>query len=208
MLIMQFSQHWICYPKGFVLIKKHGIEGDNMKREIDVFDYSELIMKALKEGVLITTKAGDKVNSMSVSWGMLGIEWGVPIFTIFVRENRFTRTQLDINGEFTVNIPIGDFDKKIISYCGSRTGKDIDKIKDLKLDLVDSEIISVPGIKQLPLTLECDVMYKQYQDKDALPEDIRNKMYPEDIDSSNPGPNKDCHIAYYGEIVKTYIIEE
>lgn len=179
-----------------------------MKREIDVFDYSELIMKALKEGVLITTKVGDKVNSMTISWGMFGIEWGVPIFTIFVRENRFTRTQLDRNGEFTVNIPIGDYDKKIISYCGSRTGKDIDKLKDLKLNLVDSEIIDVPGIKQLPLTLECDVIYKQFQDKDTLPEEIRKKMYPEDVDSSNPGSNKDCHIAYYGKIVKAYIIEE
>lgn len=179
-----------------------------MKREIDVFDYSELIMKALKEGVLITTKVGDKVNSMTISWGMFGIEWGVPIFTIFVRENRFTRTQLDRNGEFTVNIPVGDYDKKIINYCGSRTGKDIDKLKDLKLNLVDSEIIDVPGIKQLPLTLECDVIYKQFQDKDTLPEEIRKKMYPEDVDSSNPGSNKDCHIAYYGKIVKAYIIEE
>ena len=179
-----------------------------MKREINVFDYSELIMKGLEEGILITTKVEDKVNLMSVSWGMFGIEWGVPIFTIFVRENRFTRTQLDTNGEFTVNIPIGDYDKKIISYCGSRTGKDIDKAKDLKLNLNQSEIISVPGIKQLPLTLECDVIYKQFQDKDSLPEEIKNKMYPEDVDSSNPGANKDCHIAYYGEIVKAYIIEE
>lgn len=179
-----------------------------MKKEINVFDYSEVIMKALKKGVLVTTRVEEKVNSMAISWGMLGIEWNLPIFTTFVRENRFTRTQLDASGEFTINIPIGDYDTKIISYCGSRTGKDINKAKDLKLDLVDSDFISAPGIKQLPLTLECRLLYKQFQDKDALPEEIKKNMYPEDVDSTSPGSNKDCHIAYYGEILKAYIIEE
>lgn len=179
-----------------------------MKKEINVFDYAETIMKALKDGVLITTKAGDKVDSMTISWGMLGIEWNLPVFTTFVRENRFTRTQLDANGEFTVNIPIDqNYDKKIMGYCGSRTGRDIDKAKDLNLELVDGDLINVPGIKQLPLTLECRVKYKQLQDKTVIPAEIREKMYPADVDSSNPRANKDYHIAYYGEIVKAYIIE-
>lgn len=60
-----------------------------MKKEIEVFDYTNEIMKALKTGVLLTTKADDKVNSMTISWGTLGIEWSRPIFTVFVRENRF-----------------------------------------------------------------------------------------------------------------------
>lgn len=179
-----------------------------MKREINVFDYTETIMKALKNGVLVTTKNGDRVNSMTISWGMFGIEWGLPIFITFIRENRFTRTLLDESEEFTVNIPIGDYDKKIIGYCGSTTGKEIDKVKELGLDLVDGDMISTPGIKQLPLTLECKVRYKQLQDKNGIPAEIRKSMYPEDIDSSNTGANKDYHIAYYGEIVKAYIIEE
>lgn len=180
-----------------------------MKQEINVFDYAETIMKAVKKGVLITTKAGEKVNSMTVSWGTLGIEWALPIFTIFVRENRFTRTQLDENAEFTVNIPIDqNYDKKIIGYCGSRTGREFDKAKELNLDLVDGDLVNVPGIKQLPLTLECKVKYKQLQDKHAIPAEIREKDYPSDVDSSNSGANKDYHIAYYGEIVKAYIIRE
>lgn len=39
-----------------------------MKKEIEVFDYAAEIMKAVKKGVLVTTKVGDKVNSMTVSW--------------------------------------------------------------------------------------------------------------------------------------------
>ena len=45
--------------------------------------------------MLLTTKTDEKVNSMVISWGTLGIEWEKIIFTIFVRENRFTKQQLD-----------------------------------------------------------------------------------------------------------------
>ena len=67
--------------------------------------------------------------------------------------------------------------------------------------------MGAPGIKELPLTLECKVIYRQLQDRSAIPEDIRERNYPENADSSNPGANRDYHIAYYGEIVKAYIIE-
>lgn len=66
-----------------------------MKRKIDPFDYAAEILSALKTGVLLTTKNGDKLDSMAISWGMLGIEWNKPIFTVFVRENRFTKEQLE-----------------------------------------------------------------------------------------------------------------
>ena len=144
---------------------------------------------------------------MTIGWGTLGVEWALPIFTVFVREGRFTREQLDASMEFTINVPYGDFDKKILGYCGTRSGRDTDKISDLNLTLVDPEIIKTPGIKELPLTLECKVLYRQMQDKNAIPEFIREKMYPEDVDSSAPGANRDYHIAYYGQIVKAYIIQ-
>lgn len=47
-----------------------------MKKEIKVFDYATEIIKNLSTGVLLTTKANNKVNSMTISWGTLGIEWG------------------------------------------------------------------------------------------------------------------------------------
>ena len=45
-----------------------------MKKFIDPFDYAGHILKAVKKGVLLTTKAGGKVNTMSISWGTLGIQ--------------------------------------------------------------------------------------------------------------------------------------
>lgn len=178
-----------------------------MKKEIQVFEYANEIMQALSTGVLLTTKTDDKVNSMTISWGTLGIEWSRPIVTVFVRENRFTRQQLDTNPEFTINIPYGEFDKKILGFCGSKSGHNVDKIKELNLTLEDSNVVRVPAIKELALTLECKVVYKQLQDKNAMSKEFQEKFYPQDVDSSFSGANRDYHIAYYAEIVSAYIIE-
>lgn len=178
-----------------------------MKKEINAFDWSNQIMNSLKTGILVTTKSGDKINSMTISWGSLGIEWGKPIFTIFIRENRFTKKQLDENPEFTINIPIGNYDKKILGYCGTKSGNNCDKIKDLNLTLEEGDKVSVPSIKELPLTLECKVIYKQKQDKTAISEDDNLKYYPQDVDGTFHGANKDYHTVYCGEVVSAYIIE-
>ena len=60
-----------------------------MKEKINVFDYSEQIMKALRRGVLLNTN-GDKFNSMVISWGHFGIIWGEPTFVVYVREHVYS----------------------------------------------------------------------------------------------------------------------
>ncbi len=177
-------------------------------KKIDIFDYTKEIINGVKNGVLLTTKTNDKVNSMAISWGTIGIQWNKPVFIAFVRENRYTRKQLDENGEFTINIPVGEFNKKILGVTGTKSGHNFDKIAELNLTLVDGEMVDVPAIKELPLTLECKVIYKQLQDKEAVDSKNRLEFHPNDVDSSFHGANKDYHIAYYGEIVNAYIIEE
>ena len=178
-----------------------------MKKHVETFDYAGTICKEMKKGILLTTKVDDKVNTMTIGWGKIGIEWGKPIFIAYVRESRYTKTMLEQPGEFTVNIPMGEVDKKILGYCGTKSGRNTDKIADMGLTLEEGESITVPGIKELPLTLECKVIYKQKQDLAAIPEEILARYYPQDVDGSAPGSNRDYHIAYYGEIVNTYIIE-
>lgn len=178
-----------------------------MKEDINVFDYASEIMNGLKQGVLLTTKANEKTNTMTISWGHLGIEWEKQIFVVYVRENRFTKQQLDANPEFTINIPMGNFNKKILGIAGTKTGAKIDKIKTLGLSLEAPKNITVPGICELPLTLECKVIYKQRQDKTAITPENNNKFYPQDVDASYHGANKDYHTMYYGEIVAAYIIK-
>ena len=67
------------------------------------------------------------------------------------------------NSEFTINVPREGSDKKILGYCGSHFGRDTDKIAGLGLTLVEPQVVSVPAIKEMPLTLECRVLYMQPQ---------------------------------------------
>ena len=90
-----------------------------MKRAIKVWDYAGTILEQTGKGALLTTKAEGKVNTMTIGWGTLGIEWGTPICTVFVRESRCTKEMLDKNPEFTVNVPYGACDKQILSLCGN-----------------------------------------------------------------------------------------
>ena len=169
-----------------------------MKKTVDAFDYAGHIMKAMSKGILLTTACGDEVNTMTIGWGAMCVEWNKPIFIAYVRESRYTKEMLEKNGEFTVNIPINGCDSKILGYCGRMSGRDVNKIKELGLSLEGGENVSVPGIKELPLTLECKVIYQQEQPIDPIPEDAKKIFYP----------HGDAHTAYYGEIVNAYLIEE
>lgn len=173
-----------------------------MKKQIDPFDYAGEFAKHMKRGILLTTKGQSGVNTMTIGWGTIGVEWGRPMFVAYVRESRYTRQMLDENPEFTVNCPIGEVDGRILGLCGTRSGRDMDKIAELGLHLEESIDISVPGIRELPLTLECKVVYRNPQPVSQIPQDILDRYYPE------TNGVRDFHYAYYGEIVNAYIIEE
>ena len=172
-----------------------------MKRPVNVFDYAGHICKAMSPGVLITAKMGDKDNPMTIGWGSIGVEWGKPLFTAYVRPCRYTHEMIEATGEFTVNVPMGNV-KNILGFCGTKSGRDTDKVAELCLTLEDPVTISAPGIKELPLTLECRVVYKQDQVLAHLQDDLRDRYYPDRNDLG------DYHTAYYAEIVNAYMIED
>lgn len=173
-----------------------------MKRDIQVWDYAGTILDQIGKGALLTTCADGKVNTMTIGWGTLGIEWGKPICTVFVRESRYTKQLLEKNPEFTVNVPYGDSAKEILRLCGTKSGRDMDKFKELELTQEKGQTVSVPGIRQLPLTLECKVIYRQDQDPKAINEENDRRYYAKG--TANEG---DYHTAYYGQITAAYIIE-
>ncbi len=173
-----------------------------MKREINVWDYAGHIMKDIGKGILLTTKADGVVDTMTIGWGTIGVQWAKPVFIAFVRESRYTKELLEKNGEFTVNVPLGQVDKNILGICGTKSGRDIDKIAHLGLTLEEGKTVSVPAIRELPLTLECKVIYKQDQDPAAIDPENDQRFYAKG--TKNEG---DYHTAYYGEITAAYIIE-
>lgn len=174
-----------------------------MKREIQVWDYAGTILQALEKGVLLTTKADDKVNTMTIGWGKLGVVWSKPVFIAYVRESRHTKAMLDKTLAFTVNVPVDGCDKRILSVCGTKSGRDMDKIQELGLTLEEPLVIDVPAIRELPLTLECKVIYRQDQDPEAISREVTDRYYPK----NQQFPEGDYHTAYFGQIVAAYIVE-
>lgn len=168
------------------------------KRKISITECADTITKSLEKGVFLTTKAGDKINSMVIGWGHIGRIWERPVFITYVRDCRYTYEMLERNPEFTVNVPINGFDNNAFRICGTQSGRKMNKIAEAGLTLVEPEVITVPGIREFPLTLECRVLYKEKQDASKLPEDIRKLFYSSQTSD---------HTAFYGEIVAAYMIE-
>lgn len=169
-----------------------------MKVKMDPFDCAGQICKALTKGILITAKHNGKVNPMTIGWGHIGREWNKPIFVAYVRESRFTREMIEQTGEFTVNAPIAEGDRKIISFCGTKSGRDVDKVSALGLHLEESNVIGAPGICEFPLTLECKVLFQTTQTVSQLPGAVQDRFYPD---------GEDAHIAFWAEIVDAYRIQ-
>ncbi len=177
-----------------------------MIEKIILQDYTSHITKMLPKGILLNTYA-DKFNSMVIGWGNIGATWNMPTFVAYVRENRFTKGCIDKTGEFSISIPLEAPDATINKICGWQSGRDIDKVKEAGLTVCEPVEISTPGVKEYPLTLECRVLHALPLDTTQLPRDIREKMYPEDVEGTYPMANRDSHTVYTAQIVSAYIIK-
>ncbi len=106
--------------------------------------------------VLITSKGKNgKVNVFTVGW--IGTACTKPpMITVAIRPERLSYEYIKESGEFVINLPSKDM-VKTVDFCGVKSGKTIDKIKQCNLILEGSEKVEVPGIKQCPVTLECKV---------------------------------------------------
>lgn len=178
-----------------------------MKEEINVFDWADRILGRLREGILLTTSDGSRVNTMTIAWGMLGIDWNLPVFVTLVRSSRLSYEYLRKNPQFTINAPAGPADRRVLGIAGTKSGRDMDKIRELGLTLERPEKISVPGIREFPITLECEVIYAQAQDPAAIPRQLREAFHPESGTDLSKALNRAYHTAFYGAIAAAYIIK-
>ena len=169
-----------------------------MKQLIQPFDYAKEFSQTLGRGILLNTQ-DEKFNSMVIGWGHLGIIWGIPTYTVYVRQSRYTKALLDKTGAFTISAPLGAPDREINRILGTLSGRDVDKAALAGLRLTEPVENGVPGIAQYPLTLECRVLYRQEQESHLFNDEITRKFYT--IETGD-------HICYYGEIVSAYIIED
>ena len=147
------------------------------------------------KGAFLTVKSGEKINTMTISWGNVGYEWNRPIFTILLRKSRYTHDLIENSDDFTVSIPLSKNLKNALAVCGSKSGRDIDKFKECNLTLDKSQNVDTPIIGECELHYECKIVYKQEMNPQLLSKDIVKSSYADG----------DYHTLYYGEIVATYM---
>lgn len=164
---------------------------------INIYEYAGQILGQLPKGILLSSAANGKMDTMTIGWGTLGTDWSLPVFTVFVRESRYTKVLLDQNPEFTINVPLKESDvRRILGFCGTKSGRTVDKFKEMNLTVVPGEKVASPAIAEFPITLECKIIYKQDQDPAAIPDEIKRRCYP----------TGDYHTAYTGQIVNAYLL--
>jgi flavin reductase (DIM6/NTAB) family NADH-FMN oxidoreductase RutF len=168
-----------------------------MYKEIKYNELSKELLGQLQRGAFLTSKAGDRVNTMTIAWGSLGYMWNKPVFIAMVRYSRYTFEIIDNAQDFTVGFPLKGQLKEALGVCGSKSGRDIDKFKECSLNLIPSNKVNTPLIDGCDIQLECKIVYKQPMDGEHLSEEIIMRSYPEG----------DYHVLYYGEILGTYIRE-
>ena len=142
--------------------------------------------------MLITAGTREQCNTMTASWGGLGVLWGKPVATVYIRPQRYTLEFVEREEKFTLAF-FGEEYRKALALCGSKSGRDIDKVKECGFTVETAD--GAPYFAQADLVLVCRKAY--WQDMDPthfLDGEIDGKWYPE----------KDYHRMYIGKIVEAY----
>ena len=86
-----------------------------------------------KKWMLITAAKDGKVNTMTASWGNMGVMWGKDIVSVFIRQTRFTKEFVDNADCFSISFLDHEKYAKELSYLGTVSGRDEDKINKANL---------------------------------------------------------------------------
>ena len=106
--------------------------------------------------VMISCKRPDeKPNIITVAWA--GTICSDPaMVSISVRKERYSYDIIKETGEFVINLTTNDL-TFATDYCGVKSGRDVDKFKEMKLTPCESKTIAAPGIAESPVSIECKV---------------------------------------------------
>ena len=166
---------------------------DNFK-EININDlYLNPFTKIGKDWMLITAKYNDEVNTMTASWGGLGFMWGKNVAYTVIRPQRYTKEFID-NSDFFSLCFFNEEYKKTLSYLGSVSGRNENKIEKSNLSVIKYN--NVPLFEEAKLILICKKLYRQdLKYTSFIEKDLDNIWYK----------NKDYHTLYISEITNVFV---
>ena len=150
-------------------------------------------------------KSDNKINTMTASWGFMGIMWGKPVMNCVIRPVRYTYEFMEEADYYTFSFFPEEY-RKALNLLGTKSGRSMDKITESGLNLIDvGEIYDAGEIagkavsfKEADIIMTCKKLYYQ----DINPENFIDVS----IDKTNY-PKKDYHRVYWGEIVNCSVRE-
>ena len=140
--------------------------------------------------MLITAGTEDKCNTMTASWGGLGVLWGKPVATVYIRPQRYTMEFVEGSEFFTLAF-FGEEYRKALALCGSKSGRDVDKVKECGFTVMEAEG-GAPYFAQAELVLVCKKAYWQDMDPAHFLDPEIETHYAQ----------RDYHRIFIGEIVE------
>ena len=161
-------------------------------KEISPYELDNALKLIGKDWMLITARDGEKVNAMTASWGCLGVLWNRPIAVCFIRPQRHTFGLAEKQDRLSLAF-FGQNRRDALSLCGTKSGRDCDKISEAGFTTSDAD--GVPVINEAQILVIGRKLYADYIKEDCF---IDNKMldfYKE----------KDFHKAYVLEIEKVLV---
>ena len=167
-----------------------------MKTQMKYNENLEKVLTQLSKGAFLTVSDGINTNTMTIGWSNIGIIWNKPVIMVMVRKSRHTYSIIKNAKDFTVSLPINVDLQKALVYCGSYSGRDVDKIKESQLSVTKSIDIVSPIISQCDMHYECKIIHSQEMIPENLDINIKERFYI----------NDDYHVLYFGEIVNSYTI--
>lgn len=164
-------------------------------KPISVKELREPIVKTIADDwLLVTAGSKDSFNMMTASWGEIGHLWGEPVFTVFIRPQRYTYQFMESSKYFTVTVFSEQY-RDILNFCGTKSGRDYDKIKETGLVPLYTDLDNV-YYEQGRLVIECEKIYAD----DFKAERFTDSSIPEKV-----YPSGDFHRMYIGKIVNIWV---
>ena len=154
--------------------------------------------------VMVSCGNGEEKNIITIGWTGI-INSDPPITYISVRKSRYSHHIIEKTGEFVVNLTTEKL-AFAADYCGVKSGRDVDKFKEMRLTPESADIVKCPMIAQSPVNLECRVIeVKSYPTHDMFIAEIV-AMHADDeivdekgkIDMSAAGLIAYVHGEYFG----------
>ena len=139
--------------------------------------------------------APGKFNSMTVSWGALGVLWGKPLAVVVVRPQRYTRKFMDELDTFSLCAFSEEY-RGALQMLGTLSGRDTPKMKDCALTPIALTQIACPGFAEAELILECRKSYFH---------DLEPKNFLAPYIAGNY--RGDFHRVYFGEVLAAQGVE-